>query len=123
MIIFTILFFAIDKMADIVFNVLFGNMDAVYTILSILIFVSLALLLIESSLRWVLVVFCLAVILYAGFGLLAPYQDIICKVLAIVLSIVGMVLVKRPLLQYVRNDEEQEEPRIPTWVRWVLRLI
>ena len=123
MLIFIVLFMVASYVTTSFLVTVFANTAAIYSILSIVLFGGIGLMFLKEARRIGTTIFLAAVLLMVAVQGLAPYKDILIKCVAAILAIVGLVLLKRPMLRFVRNDERSQNPFLPVWARWVMRLI
>lgn len=122
MVIFGILFVATSFVTTSLLTTVFTNTVAINTILALVLFMGLGLMFVQQTKRWAWTIFVGAIILMVAVQTLAPYQEILTNVVATIIAVIGLVNVKRPMLRFVRNNEKSQNP-LPTWTRWILRLI
>lgn len=122
MVIFSILFFAVLKTANAVFSVLLANTNAIYSLLAVLIFLTLALTYIKETRKWAWTGFLLAVILYAAIGILAPHVRFIAYLIAFGIAIPGTIFFRKHFIKFLKKNDESIK-NLPTWFKFILKLI
>ena len=118
MLIIIALFLTMNYLVSSFLSTVFANTAAITHILAIMIFVTLAMMLIHETRRFAIPAMFLVVVLMVALEVLAPYATVMTNVIAGILSITGLVYVKRPMLRYVRRN-----PDLPAWAAWTLRII
>jgi len=114
MITFIILFIASSYVAASFLAVVFMNTAAIYSILAIIMFMSLGLLFIQKARQWAWFFFAISIVLMVAVQALAPYQAILTNVVAIILAILGTVAIKVVVFQLTAKSKK---------IKWLLRLI
>ena len=101
------------------FTFIYANTAAIYSLLALLIFATLAMTFIQSTRRFAWVGFVMVILLYVAVDVLQPYTVSIAWIISAILAIVATVVVKRPMLRMVRRNRNN----LPAWSRIVLSII
>jgi len=120
MIIAAISFFLISLVAENIIGGIFANAAAMYSILAIGIFATLALWFIPSAKKYSIGAFLLCVIAYVAIEALAPYAGVLTRVIAAIVTVLVLIAVKRPIFRYLRSANGRA---LPTWGRIALYLL
>lgn len=98
----------------------FANSEAMYSILAVGIFAAIALWFIPKTKGYALGIVGVLIVAYVAVEVLAPYASVLTIVIAAVASVVVLVQVKRPMLQYLHRGNGRN---LPTWARVCLTLL
>jgi len=120
MLVAAISYFLFSPVAENLIGGIFANASAMYSILAIGIFATLALWFIPGAKKYSIGAFLLCVIAYAGIEILAPYAGVLTTVIAVIATIAVLIMVKRPILRYLHNANGRA---LPTWGRIALYLL
>lgn len=126
MITFIILFWAAFSLANAFCAVIFGSVEAIASICSLLIFAFIALAIgTRNNRAWTWMF--LAIIVMVAVEVLAPYSSFIQLAISGVIALIGTITIKRPLIHYLNLDARRPinhgGPRIPVWANTLLRWI
>lgn len=122
MVIFSILFFAVLSIANAVFSILHANTNAIYSLLAVLIFLTLALTYIKETRKLAWTGFLLAIIFYATIGILAPYVRFISYLISFGIAIPGTIIFRKHLMKFLKKNDESIK-NLPTWFKFILKII
>ncbi len=101
----------------------FSNSAAIYNILTIVLLMGLALMFVKQTRNWAWTIFGGAIVLMVAVQVLAPYQVVLTKTIALVLTAIVTIVVKVPMFRTAGRRNRYGTLVHPTWMRWVLRLI
>lgn len=119
MLIFTGILIVANMLVTGLFTFIYANTAAIYSLLALLIFATLAMTFIQSTRRFAWVGFVMVILLYVAVDVLQPYTVSIAWIISAILAIVATVVVKRPMLRMVRRNRNN----LPAWSRIVLSII
>lgn len=122
MITFSILFFAVLTTASAVFSVLIANTHAIYSILAIIIFLTLTLTYIKQTRKWAWTGFILAVILYSAVGILAPHVRFITYLIAFGVSIPCTLIFRKHFIKFLKQNDKSIQ-KLPIWFKFIIKLL
>lgn len=126
MVIFVVLFRESFKVLDLLLGALFVSSEGFLSLMALLTFAFVALA-IAGHQRWAWTGAILSIILAAAIEVLAPHESMLVVLGAIAVAVIVTVMIKRPMLRYLRRDAARPAsaggPRIPNWMRIVLTLI
>lgn len=122
MITFSILFFAVLTTASAVFSVLIANTHAIYSILAIIIFLTLTLTYIKQTRKLAWTGFILAVILYSAVGILTPHVRFITYLIAFGVSIPCTLIFRKHLIKFLKQNDKSIQ-KLPIWFKFIIKLL
>ena len=122
MLIITFTSLAIFKIATAILSALVASMSAVITLCILSAFAGIGLLLVPSpaAKRWAIPVFLIAVVACVAVEILPSYSGVLAIVLAAAAGIALLVWAKIRTFKFLKSSKGTA---LPTWAKWVLRLI
>ena len=120
MIILTAGFILFSHLIGSIVGSVFSNSAALYSILAVGIFAAIALWFIPKTKGYAFGIAGVLIVAYVALQVLAPYASVLTTVVAVVAAVVVLVMVKRPMLRYLRNGNGRN---LPTWARVCLTLL
>lgn len=120
MIILTACFILFSHLAGSIIGGVFGNSEAIHMILAVGIFAAIALWFVPQTKGYAFGIAGVLIVAYVALQVLAPYTSVLITVIAAIATVVVLVMVKRPMIRYLRNGNGRN---LPTWVRVCLTLL
>lgn len=120
MIIAAVVFFILSQVAGSIIGGIFSNSEAMYMILVVGIFAAIALWFVPQTKGYAFGIAGVLIVAYVALQVLAPYASVLITVIAAIATVVVLVMVKRPMLRYLRNGNGRN---LPTWARICLTLL
>lgn len=120
MIIAAVVFFFFCQVAGSIIGGVFGNSEAMYMILGVGILAAIAFWFVPKTKGYALGIAGVLIVAYVALQVLAPYASVLAIVIAAIVTVVVLVMVKRPMLRYLRNGNGRN---LPAWAKVCLTLL
>lgn len=121
MLIFFILFLVTNKVANTVFNIFILNSNNIYSLLSIIIFATIALTIIDRFRKRAFKLIFILIIIYSLLGMIFPYKVIICMLIATIVSVFGTYTIKKHIFKFIKQNEGKY--KLEVWQKWLIKII
>ena len=103
MVIFLTLFAVANILVTNFFAFIYVNVEAIYTIVVLLIFAAIGMMFISQLRKYSVGCFLLTVLVLCGIEILAPYIGIVTIILSVVFSLIMTFIIKRRIVRYMRR--------------------